>query len=91
VQINKFNGNPIGLQLPPIVEMSIAETELASRGDTASGSVTKVARTETGLEIRVPLFNTELRKAAGGRRYRPIADLARAPERTSLNHFKADA
>jgi len=24
-------------------------------------------------------------------RYRPIADLARAPERTSLNHFKADA
>jgi elongation factor P len=59
VQINKFNGNPIGLQLPQIVEMAIAETELGARGDTASGSVTKVARTETGLEIRVPLFIKE--------------------------------
>ena len=74
VQINKFNGNPIGLQLPPLVEMAIAETELGSRGDTASGSVTKVARTETGLEIRVPLFikegervkvHTETREFAG--------------------------
>ena len=74
VQINKFNGNPIGLQLPQIVEMAIAETELGARGDTASGSVTKVARTETGLEIRVPLFikegervkvHTETREFAG--------------------------
>ena len=74
VQINKFNGNPIGLQLPALVEMAIAETELGSRGDTASGSVTKVARTETGLEIRVPLFikegervkvHTETREFAG--------------------------
>jgi elongation factor P len=59
VQIHKFNGNPIGLQLPPIVEMTIAETEPGTRGDTASGSVTKVARTETGLELRVPLFIKE--------------------------------
>jgi elongation factor P len=74
VQINKFNGNPIGMQLPPIVEMAIAETELGARGDTASGSVTKVAKTETGLEIRVPLFikegervkvHTETREFAG--------------------------
>ena len=56
VQINKFNGNPIGLQLPPLVEMTIKETEPGTRGDTASGTVTKVARTNTGLEIRVPLF-----------------------------------
>ena len=59
VQIHKFNGNPIGVQLPPLVEMAIAETELGSKGDTASGSVTKVAKTETGLEIRVPLFIKE--------------------------------
>jgi elongation factor P len=74
VQINKFNGNPIGVQLPQLVEMTIAETELGARGDTASGSVTKVARTETGLEIRVPLFikegervkvHTETREFAG--------------------------
>ena len=74
VQINKFNGNPIGLQLPQVVEMTIAETEPGTRGDTASGSVTKVARTDTGLEIRVPLFvkegervrvHTETREFAG--------------------------
>ena len=29
------------------------------RGDTASGGVTKVAKLETGLEIRVPLFIKE--------------------------------
>jgi elongation factor P len=74
VQINKFNGNPIGVQLPPIVEMTVTETEPGTRGDTASGSVTKVARTETGLELRVPLFikegervkvHTETREFAG--------------------------
>ena len=74
VQINKFNGNPIGLQLPPLVEMTIKETEPGTRGDTASGTVTKVARTDTGLEIRVPLFikegervrvHTETREFAG--------------------------
>jgi elongation factor P len=59
VQINKFNGNPIGVQLPTLVEMTIADTEPGTRGDTASGSVTKVARTDTGLELRVPLFIKE--------------------------------
>ena len=38
VQINKYNGNPIGLQLPTLVEMTIKETEPGTRGDTASGS-----------------------------------------------------
>jgi elongation factor P len=74
VQINKFNGNPIGVQLPSLVEMTIAETEPGTRGDTASGTVTKVARTDTGLELRVPLFikegervkvHTETREFAG--------------------------
>ena len=74
VQINKFNGNPIGVQLPTLVEMTIADTEPGTRGDTASGSVTKIARTDTGLELRVPLFikegervkvHTETREFAG--------------------------
>ena len=59
VQIQKFNGNPIGLQLPPHVELSVAATEPGVRGDTASGGVTKPATLETGLEIRVPLFIKE--------------------------------
>jgi len=74
VQVLRYNGNPIGLQLPPHVELRVAYTEPGVRGDTASGGVTKVARLETGLEIRVPLFikegehvkvHTETREFAG--------------------------
>jgi elongation factor P len=53
---HKFNGNPIGLQLPMFVELEVAEAEPAVRGDTSSGSGTKMAKLETGLTIRVPLF-----------------------------------
>ena len=59
VQIQKFNGNPIGLQLPPHVELTVTSTEPGVKGDTASGGVTKPATLETGLEIRVPLFIKE--------------------------------
>jgi elongation factor P len=59
VQIQKFNGRPIGVQFPPHVELKVASTEPGVRGDTASGGVTKVATLETGLEIRVPLFIKE--------------------------------
>ena len=56
IKVDKFNGNPIGLQLPTHVELEVTYTEPGSRGDTASGNVTKPAKLETGIEIRVPLF-----------------------------------
>ena len=56
VQVQKFNGNPIGIQLPQLVELTVTDTEPGVRGDTASGNVTKAATVETGMEIRVPLF-----------------------------------
>ncbi len=56
IQARKYNGNPIGLQLPIFVELTVAETEPGVRGDTASGSGSKMAKLETGLEVRVPLF-----------------------------------
>jgi len=74
VQIHKYNGNPIGIQFPPHVELAVAHTEPGVRGDTASGGVTKAATLETGLQIRVPLFikegekvrvHTETREFAG--------------------------
>ncbi|MBM3773491.1 MAG: elongation factor P [Acidimicrobiia bacterium] len=74
VQILKYNGNPIGVQFPPHVELRVTSTEPGVRGDTASGGVTKAATLETGLEIRVPLFikegekvkvHTETREFAG--------------------------
>jgi elongation factor P len=74
IQVHKYNGNPIGLQFPPHVELAVTYTEPGVRGDTASGGVTKLATLETGLEIRVPLFikegervkvHTETREFAG--------------------------
>ena len=59
LQLHKFNGNPIGLQLPIFVELDVAQTEPGVKGDSSSGSVTKTAKLETGLEIRVPLFIKE--------------------------------
>ena len=59
IDLHKYNGNPIGLQLPMFVELAVAHTEPGVRGDSSSGSVTKSARLETGLEIRVPLFIKE--------------------------------
>jgi elongation factor P len=74
VQVQKYNGSPIGLQFPPHIELTVTSCEPGVRGDTASGGVTKAATLETGLEIRVPLFikegekvkvHTETREFAG--------------------------
>lgn len=56
LHLHKYNGNPIGLELPTFVELEVAEAEPGVRGDTASGGGTKLAKLETGLELRVPLF-----------------------------------
>jgi len=74
IRVDKYNGNPIGLQLPAQVELAVSYTEPGVRGDTASGSVTKPAKLETGIEVRVPFFikegekikvDTETRQFAG--------------------------
>ncbi len=74
VNLLKYNGNPIGLELPPFVELAVASTEPGVRSDTSSGGATKPAKLETGLKIRVPLFikegekvrvSTESREFAG--------------------------
>jgi elongation factor P len=59
LQVHKYNGNPIGLQLPIFVDLDVKYTEPAVKGDSSSGSVTKAATLETGLEIKVPLFIKE--------------------------------
>jgi len=59
VELLKYNGNPVGLELPAFVELAVRETEPGVRGDSASGGATKVAKLETGLEVRVPLFIKE--------------------------------
>jgi elongation factor P len=56
LQLNKYNGNPIGLQLPMYVELEVVYAEPSSKGDSSSGNATKVVKLETGLELRVPPF-----------------------------------
>src|SRR5580700_532323 len=51
LQLHKYNGNPIGLQLPIFVELNVTYAEPGAKGDTSSGGGTKLARLETGLEI----------------------------------------
>jgi elongation factor P len=48
----------IGIELPIIIEMTIAEAEPGIKGDSVS-NLTKMAKLETGLDIRVPLFIKE--------------------------------
>ena len=59
LQILKYNGEPISLQLPQFVELIVTATEPGLRGDTAAGGATKPATLETGLSVRVPLFIKE--------------------------------
>lgn len=49
---------PIGIELPASVALTIVECEPGVKGDTATGA-TKPARMETGLIVNVPLFINE--------------------------------
>jgi len=50
-----YGDEPIGVELPAAVVLTIAETEPGIKGDTATGG-TKSAKMETGLIVQVPLF-----------------------------------
>jgi elongation factor P len=74
VQVLKYNGAAVSIQLPLYVELAVTSTEPGLRGDTAAGGATKQAQLETGLSVRVPLFikegeivrvNTETGEVAG--------------------------
>ncbi|MEU6413464.1 elongation factor P [Microbispora sp. NPDC046933] len=53
-----FNeGNPLYVDLPAAVELTISHTEPGLQGDRSTGG-TKPATLETGAEIKVPLFIT---------------------------------
>jgi elongation factor P len=56
--VTLFNGNAIGVELPPNVVMQIVSSEPGVKGDTASGA-TKPATLATGTTINVPLFVKE--------------------------------
>lgn len=53
-----YNGSPVSIDLPPSVELKVAQTDPGLKGDTASGA-TKPATLETGAVVQVPLFINE--------------------------------
>jgi elongation factor P len=53
-----FNQQPVAVDLPNFVELTVAQTEPGLRGDTATGG-TKPATLESGAVIMVPLFINE--------------------------------
>jgi elongation factor P len=50
-----YEGNPIGIGLPPHITVQVTSTEPGIKGDTAS-NVMKPATISTGATIQVPLF-----------------------------------
>jgi len=58
IKVEFFDGKAVGIELPQTVELTIIETEPGLKSATAS-SVTKPAKTETGLVVQVPPFINE--------------------------------
>jgi len=50
-----YGNEPVGIELPAAVELTVTDTDPWVRGDTAQGG-TKPAKLETGITVQVPLF-----------------------------------
>ncbi len=55
IKLSRYEGEAIGIGLPITVELKIAETGPAFKGNTATGG-TKPATLETGITVQVPMF-----------------------------------
>ncbi len=58
IHVSYHDGQAVGVELPTFVELTVVETEPGLKSATAS-SVTKPAKTETGLMVQVPAFINE--------------------------------
>jgi elongation factor P len=58
IKVEFYDGKAVGIELPQTVELTVLETEPGLKSATAS-SVTKPAKTETGLVVQVPPFINE--------------------------------
>src|SRR3546814_13470358 len=54
-QLMMYGTEIVGVELPPSVELTVAETEPGLQGDRSTGG-TKPATLETGYVVQVPLF-----------------------------------
>ena len=58
IKVSYHDGHAVGIDLPASVELTVVETEPGLKSATAS-SVSKPAKTETGLVVQVPAFINE--------------------------------
>lgn len=58
IDVLTYNGEPIDIELPTSVVLTISQTDPGYKGDTATGG-NKPATLETGLVVNVPLFLSE--------------------------------
>jgi elongation factor P len=58
IKVEFYDGKAVGIELPQTVVLTVVETEPGLKSATAS-SVTKPAKTETGLVVQVPPFINE--------------------------------
>ena len=58
LKVEFYEGQPVDIQLPAIVDLKVVETEPGIKGASAT-NVTKPAKLETGLVVNVPPFISE--------------------------------
>ena len=58
IKVQFYEGEPIGIDIPPVVELKVVETEPEVKGATVS-NVGKSAKLETGITLQVPAFIKE--------------------------------
>ena len=81
IKVEFYGTEPVGIELPPTVDLKVEDTAPGIKGATASAQV-KPARLETGLVVQVPPFvNTGDAFASAPRR----ASTCREPEATAVD------
>ncbi|MCH7588780.1 MAG: elongation factor P [Chloroflexi bacterium] len=55
VKLTSYENDPLDIDLPTAVELTVVEAQAGVKGDTATGA-NKLVTVETGLKVQVPLF-----------------------------------
>lgn len=58
VVVQMYGDEPLGVELPSAVDLKVVQSDVAVRGDTATGA-NKYVTVETGYRVQVPLFVNE--------------------------------
>ena len=85
IKVSYHDGQAVGIDLPAAVELTVVETEPGLKSATAS-SVTKPAKTETGLVVQVPVLHQRRRKNPRRHQRRRLPE----PRVGTPSHYRKD-